>query len=84
MLYFVYFTLILFLQFSIVFLYIHSHKKKKNSLKSNLVRVLFAAEIDFPKILVLRLPENTSNVNIESSGKIKKICIIYVTNLLEP
>ena len=73
-LYSVYFTFILFIQFSIVILYMHSHKKQKNTLKSSLVRVLFAAEIDFPKILVLRLPQNTSNVNIES---------IYLENSLE-
>ena len=72
-LYFVYFTFILLIQFSIVILYMHSHKKQKNSLKKSLVRVLFAAEIDFPKILVLRLPQNTSNVNIESSGKSKTL-----------
>ena len=72
-LYFVYFTFILLIQFSIVILYMHSHKKQKNSLKKSLVRVLFAAEIDFPKILVLRLPQNTSNVNIESSAKSKAL-----------
>ena len=32
-------------------------------------RVLFAAEIEFPKILVVRLPHHTSNVNIEYAGK---------------
>ena len=72
-LYFVYFTFILFIQFFIVILNMHSHKKQKNTLKSSLVRALFAAEIDFPKILVLRLPQNTSNVNIESSGKSKTL-----------
>ena len=72
-LYFVYFTFILLIQFSIVILYMHSHKKQKDTLKSSLVRVLFAAAIDFAKILILRLPQNTSNVNIESSGKSKTL-----------
>ena len=34
-----------------------------------MVRVLFANELDFPKILVPRLPKNASNVNIESTRK---------------
>ena len=72
-LYFVYFTFILLIQFSIFILYMHSHKKQKDTLKSSLVRVLFAAAIDFAKILILRLPQNTSNVNIESSGKSKTL-----------
>ena len=50
----------------------HSHKKRKDSLEGSLDRVLFAAELKFPKILVPRLPQNTSNVNIESAGKLKK------------
>ena len=50
----------------------HSHKKRKDSLEGSLDRVLFAAELKFPKILVPRLPQNTSNVNIESAGKSKK------------
>ena len=49
----------------------HSHKKRKDSLEGSLVRVLFADELEFPKILVPRLPQNTSNVNIESIGKSK-------------
>ena len=43
----------------------HSHKKQKDSLD----RVLFAAELELPKILVPRLPQRTSNVNTESAGK---------------
>ena len=34
----------------------HSHKKQKDSLEGSLDRVLFAAELDFPKVLVPRLP----------------------------
>ena len=48
-----------------------SHKKWKDSLKGSLVRVLFATELEFPKILIPRQPQNTSNVNIESAGKSK-------------
>ena len=47
----------------------HSHKKWKDSLEGCLDRVLFAAEVEFPKILVPRLPQHTSNVNIECAGK---------------
>ena len=32
-------------------------------------RVLLAAELEFPKILVPRLPQHTSDVNIECAGK---------------
>ena len=34
-------------------------------------RALFAAELEFPKMLVLRLPQHTSNVNTECAGKSK-------------
>ena len=51
----------------------HSHKKRKDSLESSMDRVLFAAEFDFPKILVPRLPQNTSNVNIECTRKSKQL-----------
>ena len=52
-------------------LLIHSHKKRKDGLEGSLMRVLFAAELEFPKILVPRLPQNTPNVNIEKYWKIK-------------
>ena len=45
----------------------HSYKKRKDSLN----RVLFAAELEFPKILVPNLPQNLSNVNIECAGKLR-------------
>ena len=51
----------------------HGHKKRTDSLQGSLVRELFAAELEFPKILVPRLPQNTSNVNIESTGKSKQL-----------
>ena len=47
----------------------HSHKKRKDSLEGNLVRVLFASELEFSKILVPRLSQHTSNVNTEYTGK---------------
>ena len=47
----------------------HSHKKQKDSLEGSLDRVLLAAELEFPKILVPRLPQHTSDVNIECAGK---------------
>ena len=53
----------------ILFAFNHSHKKRKDSLESSLDRVLFAAELEFPKILVPRLPQHASNVNIECAGK---------------
>ena len=49
----------------------HSHKKRKDGQEGGLVQVLFAAEPGFLKILVPRLPQNTSNVNIEGTGKSK-------------
>ena len=35
------------------------HKKRKDSLQSCLNRVLFVAELEFPKVLVPRLPQHT-------------------------
>ena len=60
----------------------HSHEKRKDSLEGSLDRVLFAAELEFPKIIVPRLPQNTSNVNIEYAGKSYN-CILYVDSFLE-
>ena len=60
---------------------LHSHKKWKDILEGSLDRVLFAAELEFPKILVPMLPQNSSNVNIECAGKNNGI--LYVTSFLE-
>ena len=57
--------------------FLHSHKKWKDSLESNLDRILFAAKLKFPKILVPRIPHNSSNVNIECVGKSKQMHSIY-------
>ena len=46
-----------------------SHQKRKDSLEGSLDRVLFAAELEFPKMLVPRLSQHTSDVNIECAGK---------------
>ena len=59
-----------------------SHKKQKDSLEGSLDRVLFAAELEFPKILVPRLPQHKSNVNIkyaaESAQNGQNNSIIYM------
>ena len=49
-----------------------SYHNQRDNLQGSLVLVLFVAELDFPKILVSRLPQDTSNVNMESSGKSTK------------
>ena len=51
----------------------HRHKNGKDGLEGSLVRVLFATELEFSKFLVPRLPQNTSNVNIESIGESKHL-----------
>ena len=56
-------------------------RKQKDSLEGSLDRVLLAAELEFPKILVPRLPQHTSNVNIECAGKSewsKQQCSLHV------
>ena len=64
----------------------HSHKKRKDSLEGSMDRVLLAAELEFPKILVPRLPQHTSDVNIKCAGKSewsKQQCSLHVTSFLE-
>ena len=64
----------------------HSHKKWKDSLKGCLGRVLFAAELEFLEILVPRLPQHTSNANIECAEKSewsKQLYSLYLTTFLE-
>ena len=56
---------------------VHSHKKQKDILKGSLVRALFAAQLEFPKILIPSLPQNTSNVSTESTGKTKQLYDLY-------
>ena len=64
----------------------HSHKKRNDSLEGSLDRVLFVAELEFLKILIPRLPQHTSNVNIECAGKSEwsqQLCSLYLTSFLE-
>ena len=49
----------------------HSHKKRKDNLEGSLDRVLLAAELEFPKILAPRLPQRTSDINIQCVGKLE-------------
>ena len=55
----------------------HSHKKRKDSLEGSLDRVLFEAEPEVSKILVPRLPQNASNVNIACAVKSKQPYSLY-------
>ena len=48
---------------------LNSHKKQKDSLEGSQDQVLLVAEIELPKILVPRLSQHTSDVNIECTGK---------------
>ena len=63
----------------------HSHKKRKDSLEGSLDRVSFAAELEFLKILVPRLPQHTSNVNIgcarKSESGMVKTTIFFIYDL---
>ena len=64
----------------------HSHKKQKDLLEGSLDRVLTPAELDFSKILVPRLSQHTSDVNIECARKLewsKQLYSLYVTSLLK-
>ena len=63
----------------------HSHKKQKDSLEGSLDVVLFVAELEFSKILVPRLPQHTSDVNIECARKSewsKQLYSFYMTSFL--
>ena len=72
-----------FVQLSWLF---HSHQKQKDSLEGSMDRILFAAELEFPKILVPRLPQHTSNVDTECAGNSewsKQLYSLYLTSFLE-
>ena len=51
--------------------------KWKDSLEVILDPVLFAAELEFPKVLVPKIPQNASNVNIECAGKSKQLYSLF-------
>ena len=58
-----------------------NHKKRKHSLKGSMDRVLFAAGLEFHKILVPRLPQHTSNVNTECARKsicCQNNCVLFM------
>ena len=59
--------------FFMAYHFYHSRKKWKDRLEGSLDWLLTAAELEFSKILVPRLPQNLSNVNIECSGKSKQL-----------
>ena len=43
---------------------------------------LFPTELEFSKILVPRLPQNTLNVNIECAEKSKQLYSLYMASFL--
>ena len=56
---------------------------RKDSLEGSLDRVIFAAELEFPKILVPRLPQHISDVNTDCAGKSewpKQLYSLYLTS----
>ena len=55
----------------------HSHRKRRDSLESSLDRVLFAAKPEFLKILVPRLPQNSSNAKIKFAEKPKQLLFTW-------
>ena len=61
-------------------------RNRKDNLEGSLDQVLLAAELEFPKIIVPRLPQHTSDVNTECAGKSewsKQQCSLHVTSFLE-
>ena len=61
-------------------IYAVSHMKRKGSLEGSLVRVLFAVELEFLKILVPRLTQNISNVKNESTRKSKQLYYLWLNS----
>ena len=57
--------------------WLHSHKKRKDSLESSLYWFLFVAELDFLKILVPNLSQHTSNVNIYREIRMVKATVLF-------
>ena len=57
-------------------------RNRKDNLEGSLDQVLLAAELEFPKILTLRLPQHPSTVNTECAGESEwsnQLCFLYVT-----
>ena len=62
----------------------HGYKKRKDRLEDSLDQVLFAVELELPKIIVLRLPQYTSNENTECAGKVRmfKTTVFFIFDQL--
>ena len=61
-------------------------KNRKYNLEGSLDKVLLAAELELPKILLPRLPQHTSDVTIECARKLewlKQPYSLYLTRFLE-
>ena len=61
-------------------------KNRKYNLEGSLDKVLLAAELELPKILLPRLPQHTSDVTIECARKLewlKQPYSLYLTKFLE-
>ena len=58
----------------------HSHKKQKDSLEGSLDRVLLVAKLEFPKILVPRLPQHISEytMNVRESQNGQNNSVLYM------
>ena len=69
------------LPYSVNTLRYHCHKKPRDSLQSSLDWLLFATELEFLKILLPRLPQNSSNLNTECAGKSKQLYSLWSTDL---
>ena len=70
---------------SVICVLIHSHEKRREKLEVSLKWVLFSAGLEFLKILVLRLPLNTSNANTEYGRKSKQLyslCVQFLVALI--
>ena len=57
----------------------NNHKKRKDSLECSLDRVLFAADLEFLKILVLRLLQHASaTLNMPESQNMVKTTVLFI------
>ena len=73
-------------QLFVNYIFKYSHKKRKDRLEGSLDRVLLATELEFSKILVPRLSQHISVVNIGCAGKSEwsnQLYSLYVTSFLE-
>ena len=64
----------------------HSQNERTDNLDGSIDQVLFVVELEFLNVLVPRVPQHTSEVNIECARKskwFKKLYSLYMTNFLE-